>query len=80
MDFGVAPPEWLILWGVEWEDSPIPDSMSEFHNFSSPPPPSRIAERTMRKRWRQAAKTEMKTLLHLEWMEIGRLPLAFHSN
>jgi len=54
--------------------------MSEFHHFSSPPRPSRIAERTMRKRWRQAAKTEMKTLLHLEWMEIGRLPLAFHSN
>ena len=80
VDFGVAPPDWLILWGVEWEDSPIPDSFSECNHFSSPPPPSRVAERTMRKRWRQAAKTEMKTLLHLEWMEIGRLPLAFHSN
>lgn len=80
VDFGVAPPEWLILWGVEWQDSPIPDSITEFNHFSPPPSPSRVAERTMRKRWRQAAKTEMKTLLHLEWMEIGRLPLAFHSN
>ena len=33
----------------------------------------------MRKRWRQGARMEMKTLLHLEWMELGELPVAFHN-
>ena len=25
VDFGVAPPEWLVLWGVAWERAPLPD-------------------------------------------------------
>jgi len=79
VDFGVAPPDWLILWGVEWEDAKIPDTNSANCRFSPPPIPSRKAERTMRKRWRQGARMEMKTLLQLEWMELGELPVAFHN-
>ena len=79
VDFGVAPPDWLILWGVEWEDSPIPQSEALNCKFSPAPIPSREAERTMRKRWRQAARMEMKSLLYLEWMQLGQLPIAFHS-
>ena len=26
-DFGVAPPDWLILWGVHWEQIPLDDPM-----------------------------------------------------
>ena len=79
VDFGVAPPEWLILWGVEWDDSAIPEAKEGNCRFSPPPVPSREAERTMRKRWRQGARMEMKTLLHLEWMHLGQLPIAFHN-
>ncbi len=79
VDFGVAPPDWLILWGVEWEDSPIPESEALNCKFSPAPIPSREAERTMRKRWRQAARMEMKGLLYLEWMQLGQLPIAFHN-
>ena len=80
VDFGVAPPDWLILWGVEWEDSPIPESSERNCRFSPAPIPSRKAERTMRKRWRQAARMEMKTLLYLEWMQLGLLPVAYHNS
>ena len=80
VDFGVAPPDWLILWGVEWEDSPIPESSERNCRFSPAPIPSREAERTMRKRWRQAARMEMKTLLYLEWMQLGLLPVAYHNS
>ena len=80
VDFGVAPPDWLILWGVEWEDAPIPPSSALSCKFSPPPVPSREAERTMRKRWRQAARMELKRLLYLEWMQLGQLPIAFHKS
>ena len=80
VDFGVAPPDWLILWGVEWKDSPIPVSDESTCNFSPAPVPSREAERTMRKRWRQAARMEMKRMLFLEWMHLGQLPVAFHKS
>tara|TARA_Y100000766_G_scaffold284714_1_gene304291 strand:- start:470 stop:1390 length:921 start_codon:yes stop_codon:yes gene_type:complete len=80
VDFGVAPPDWLILWGVEWADSPIPMSKESNCRFSPPPIPSREAERTMRKRWRQGARMEMKTLLQLEWMQLGELPIAYHKS
>jgi len=79
VDFGVAPPDWLILWGVEWEDAPIPESNELNCRFSPAPRPSRKAERTMRKRWRQVARMEMKSLLYLEWMELGLLPIAYHN-
>lgn len=80
VDFGVAPPDWLILWGVEWEDSPIPESSELNCRFSPAPIPSREAERTMRKRWRQAARMEVKSLLYLEWTQLGQLPIAFHNS
>ncbi len=80
VDFGVAPPEWLILWGVEWNDAPIPKADESNCRFSAPPLPSREVERTMRKRWRQGARMEMKTLLHFEWMQLGQLPVAYHNS
>ena len=80
VDFGVAPPDWLILWGVEWEDAPIPKSDESTCNFSPAPAPSRKAERTMRNRWRQGARLEMKRMLYLEWMQLGQLPVAYHKS
>ena len=45
VDFGVAPPDWLILWGVEWEDAPIPESDESTCNFSpAPVPAERLSE------------------------------------
>ena len=41
---------------------------------------SREAERTMRKRWRQGARLEMKRMLYLEWMHLGQLPVAYHNS
>jgi tRNA pseudouridine38-40 synthase len=78
VDFGVAPPEWLILWGVSWQQLPLPDSNTEPH-FTSVPE-GRVAERTMRKRWRLAAEHEMKSLLYNEWAAIGELPITHHRN
>ena len=78
VDFGVAPPEWLILWGVSWQQLPLPDSTTEPH-FTSVPE-GRVAERTMRKRWRLAAEHEMKSLLYNEWAAIGELPITHHHN
>jgi len=78
VDFGVAPPEWLILWGVSWQQLPLPDSNTEPY-FTSVPE-GRVAERTMRKRWRLAAEHEMKSLLYNEWAAIGELPITHHSN
>ena len=78
VDFGVAPPEWLILWGVSWQQLPLPDPSTEPH-FTSVPE-GRVAERTMRKRWRLAAEHEMKSLLYNEWAAIGELPITHHRN
>ncbi|MFB1037944.1 MAG: hypothetical protein QMC50_01855 [Candidatus Poseidoniaceae archaeon] len=78
VDFGVAPPEWLILWGVSWQQLPLPDPNTEPH-FTSVPE-GRVAERTMRKRWRLAAEHEMKSLLYNEWAAIGELPITHHRN
>jgi len=78
VDFGVAPPEWLILWGVSWQQLPLPDSTTEPY-FTSVPE-GRVAERTMRKRWRLAAEHEMKSLLYNEWAAIGELPITHHRN
>ena len=78
VDFGVAPPEWLILWGVSWQQLPLPESNTQPH-FTSVPE-GRVAERTMRKRWRLAAEHEMKSLLYNEWAAIGELPITHHRN
>ncbi len=76
-DFGVAPPEWLVLWGVAWEHAPIPESTHTTR--LSAPPTGRTAERTRKGRWQQAAQHEMKTMLYNEWADIGVLPIAYHT-
>ena len=78
VDFGVAPPEWLVLWGVAWERAPLP---VESHNTAfSAPPTGRTAERTRNGRWRQAAQHELKSMLYNEWAEIGTLPVVYHRS
>ena len=78
VDFGVAPPEWLVLWGVAWERAPLPDE-SHTTVFSAPPT-GRTAERTRNGRWRQAAQHELKSMLYNEWAEIGTLPVVYHRS
>ena len=78
VDFGVAPPEWLVLWGVAWERAPLPDE-SHTTAFSSPPT-GRTAERTRTGRWRKAAQHELKSMLYNEWAEIGTLPVVYHRS
>ena len=78
VDFGVAPPEWLVLWGVAWERAPLPEQ-SHATAFSAPPT-GRTAERTRNGRWRQAAQHEIKTMLYNEWAEIGTLPVVYHRS
>ena len=78
VDFGVAPPEWLVLWGVAWERTPLPE---ESHStVFSAPPTGRTAERTRNGRWRQAAQHELKSMLYNEWAEIGTLPVVYHRS
>ncbi len=78
VDFGVAPPEWLVLWGVAWERAPLPQ---ESHStVFSAPPTGRTAERTRNGRWRQAAQHELKSMLYNEWAEIGTLPVVYHRS
>ena len=78
VDFGVAPPEWLVLWGVAWERAPLPE---ESHStVFSAPPTGRTAERTRNGRWRQAAQHELKSMLYNEWAEIGTLPVVYHRS
>jgi tRNA pseudouridine38-40 synthase len=78
VDFGVAPPEWLVLWGVSWEEFPLP--ISTHLTSLSPPPTGRSAERTRRSRWQKAAQHEVKTMLYNEWATIGTLPLSYHNS
>jgi tRNA pseudouridine38-40 synthase len=76
VDFGVAPPEWLVLWGVAWDGAPLPAST---HTTSfSPPPVGPSAERTRKARWQRAAQHELKSMLHNEWATIGILPITRH--
>ena len=77
-DFGVAPADWLILWGVDWDGLKMPASKLEFECFTAPPKGPAV-ERTMRKRWREGARHEMKSLLYHEWAEIGELPIVRHT-
>ena len=77
-DFGVAPPDWLILWGVDWDILPLPKTKDEPRHLT-PPPRGPAVERTMRKRWREGARHELKNLLYQEWSEIGELPVVKHN-
>ena len=78
VDFGVAPPEWLVLWGVAWDIAPLPED----HGTSTftPPPTGRTAERTRKGRWQHAAQHELKAMLYNEWAEIGTLPVVYHRS
>jgi len=78
-DFGVAPADWLILWGVDWDEMKLPSSKSEIHCFTAPPSGPAV-EQTMRKRWRDGARHEMKSLLYHEWAELGELPIVKHKS
>ena len=78
VDFGVAPPQWLVLWGVAWDHAPLPE---ETHRaVFSPPPTGRTAERTRKGRWQQAAQHELKSMLYNEWAELGTLPVVYHRS
>jgi len=77
-DFGVAPPDWLILWGVDWDEMQLPVSKQEITPLTAPPLGPTV-ERTMRKRWREGARHELKNLLYQEWADIGELPIVKHS-
>ena len=78
VDFGVAPPDWLILWGVDWDELPLPATKQANTSLTSPPM-GPAAERTMRKRWREGARHELKNLLYQEWADIGELPIVKHT-
>ena len=77
VDFGVAPADWLILWGVHWPSMPLDTETGEIQCFSKPPEGPAV-ERTMRKRWREAARHEQKSILHNEWARLGELPIVRH--
>ena len=66
VDFGVAPPEWLILWDVIWPD--FEHQTSDETEFSfTPPPEDEYLERTMMNRWQIGSKLEMECMLFHEW-------------
>ena len=79
VDFGVAPPEWLILWDVIWPD--FEHQISDETEFSfTPPPEEEYLERTMMNRWQIGSKLEMECMLFHEWSTIGKLPYIPHSS
>jgi len=78
VDFGVAPPDWLILWGVSWEKFPIPSEEKSDFTFTEIPKDLAL-ERTMRSRWEDGARLEMKSMLYHEWAYLGRLPIVKHD-
>ncbi|RJU91690.1 MAG: hypothetical protein DWC07_00180 [Candidatus Poseidoniales archaeon] len=78
VDFGVAPAQWLTLWGVAWEDEPLPPDQTT--PLLTAPPSGRIAERTKKGRWQRAAQHEMKGLLYNEWASLGELPLVYRKD
>ena len=69
--------DWLILWGVHWPSMPLDTETVEIQCFSKPPEGPAV-ERTMRKRWREAARHEQKSILHNEWARLGELPIVRH--
>lgn len=78
VDFGVAPPDWLILWEVSWPSIDVPDEPKLDFDFT-PFPEHEYAERTMFGRWEMGAKLEIESLLYHQWSLIGALPYTPHS-
>ena len=79
VDFGVAPPEWLVLWDVIWPDFEHPNSEETLVSFT-PPPSGEYLERTMMSRWEAGCKLEMESMILHEWSMIGRLPYIPHKS
>ena len=79
VDFGVAPPDWLILWDVVWPNMNGRDSRNANYSFT-PPPSDDYAERTMVARWESGARLEMESMLFHEWSIIGKLPYQPHNS
>ncbi len=79
VDFGVAPPEWLILWDVVWPDITHHDSSDAQFSFT-PPPNDEYIERTMIARWESGSRLEMESMLYHEWSVIGKLPYNPHNS
>ena len=77
VDFGVAPPDWLILWEVSWPSIDVPDEPILDFDFT-PFPEYNYAERTMFGRWEMGAKLEIESLLYHQWSVIGALPYSSH--
>ena len=77
VDFGVAPPDWLILWEVSWPSIDVPDEPIIDFDFT-PFPEHDYAERTMFGRWEMGAKLEIESLLYHQWSVIGALPYSSH--
>ena len=78
-DFGVAPPEWLILWDVIWPG--IPQKETDRPEFTfTPPPRDDYVERTMISRWESGSRLEMESMLFHEWSVIGKLPYHPHNS
>ena len=79
VDFGVAPPEWLILWDVVWPEFDHLEADEIEFSFTSPPEDD-YAERTMMSRWELGCRLEMESLLFHEWSRIGKLPYTPHKS
>lgn len=75
-DFGVAPPEWLVLWDVVWSELDHDHGQDEERVWVAPPLHAAGGERTMRRRWSAGARAEVEAMLQHEWAILGRLPSA----
>ncbi len=73
-DFGVAPPEWLVLWDVVWNELDEGPHDAVERLWAPPPTFAGGGERTMRRRWCAGAKAEVAAMLQHEWSRLGRLP------
>ena len=79
VDFGVAPPEWLVLWDVVWPNFNHDESGDSTFSFTKLPEIDYI-ERTMISRWEKGASLEMESMLYHEWSKLGKLPYIPHDS
>jgi len=79
VDFGVAPPDWLVLWDVKWPEVQSEELLESDFSFTEIPEEEYI-ERTMFSRWEKGAKLEMESMLYHEWSHLGKLPYHPHNS
>ena len=79
VDFGVAPPDWLVLWDVKWPEVQSEELLESDFSFTEIPEEEYI-ERTMFSRWEKGAKLEMESMLYHEWSHLGKLPYRPHNS